>query len=90
VDASEVRTELMGMYVRIPSGEESSSPGSVGGGGGSSQARGGAARAQSHSDPMRFGKNPIPTQSLVASFNSIRSCPTSACTPHTYIILFKP
>ena len=34
-----VRTEqLMGMYARIPPGEESSSPGSVGGGGGGSQA----------------------------------------------------
>jgi len=35
-----IRTEqLMGMmYARIPSGEELSSPGSVGGGGGSSQA----------------------------------------------------
>ena len=33
-----VRTELMGMCVRIPSGEESSSPESLGGGGGSSQA----------------------------------------------------
>ena len=34
-----LRTEqLVGMYACIPSGEESSSPGSVAGGGGSSQA----------------------------------------------------